>query len=158
MPKSRQGLLSEIVWPKEAYSRSTNIELDSRDSSGLADYRFTAKSLGLLEEVLDGANGSRRDRAWSIIGPYGSGKSTFSLFLIQLLSGATTPWLERCLLQLGITAPDLPVYEGEGWGGFEEERGMFDEDGRAEDQRRRYGNNPSVTGIEFIALYCDDQT
>jgi hypothetical protein len=101
------SVLADLIHPVAAYARSTNIELARKDPSGVADYKFTSKSLRLLEEVIDSITGSRRDRAWSIIGPYGSGKSTFSLFLLQLLSGAESPWLERCLLQLQISDPAL---------------------------------------------------
>ena len=107
MNKNTTTPLLNIVWPKEEFSRSTNIELDNEDSSKVMEYTFTPKSLNLLREILDGANGNKRDRAWSIIGSYGSGKSTFSLFITQLLSGFTTPWLIKCLDQLKSTDEEL---------------------------------------------------
>lgn len=107
MPNRQQRLLADLVWPEEAYARSTNIELDNRDPEGVPDYKFTSKALRLLEDVLDSCQGSRRDRAWSVVGPYGSGKSTFSLFLLQLLTGVSSSWLKRCLVQLQLANPTL---------------------------------------------------
>jgi len=99
--------LANYIWPDEHFARSTNIELDHKQPESVPDYRFTAKSLRLLDDVLDSSLGSRRDKAWSVIGPYGSGKSTFLLFLLQLLSGASSPWLQRCLIQLRLANPNI---------------------------------------------------
>ena len=107
MPNDTARLLANFVWPEERFARSTNIELDNRNPEGVPDYRFTSKSLRLLDDILDSSKGVRRDRAWSIIGPYGSGKSTFLLFLLQLFGGASSPWLERCLVQLRLASPDI---------------------------------------------------
>ncbi len=107
MADSQQDLLADLVWPGEAYARATNLEFDRRDPEWVPDYKFTSKALRLLEEVLDSCQGSRRDRAWSVLGPYGSGKSTFSLFLLQLLTGSSSTWLQRCLVQLQLTSPAM---------------------------------------------------
>ena len=100
-------LLADLVWPERSYARSTNIELDNRKPEGVPDYKFTSKSLRFLDDILDSIEGIRRDRAWSLIGPYGSGKSTFVLFLLQQLCGASSHWLERCLVQLGLVSPEI---------------------------------------------------
>ncbi len=99
--------LANYIWTDAHFARSTNIELDHKQPDSVPDYRFTAKSLRLLDDVLDSSIGSRRDKAWSVIGPYGSGKSTFLLFLLQLLSGASSPWLQRCLIQLRLASPNI---------------------------------------------------
>ena len=99
--------LADLVWPGDAYSRATNIEIDHRDPESVPEFKFTFKSLRLLEDVLDSCQGSRRDRAWSVVGPYGSGKSTFCLFLLQLLEGASSPWLERCLVRMRMANPAM---------------------------------------------------
>ena len=105
--KPKNNSLADLVWPNEAYARSTNLEMANSTFEGVADYRFTAKSQLLLEEFLDGVQGNRRDKAWSIIGPYGSGKSTFALFMAKLLSGQPNPWVDRCLVQLRLVDPVL---------------------------------------------------
>lgn len=107
MDDRKQGLLADLVWPTEAYTRATNIELDYRNPEGVPEYKFTSKALRLLEDVLDSCQGNRRDRAWSVVGPYGSGKSTFSLFLLQVLTGSSSAWLRRCLVQLRLASPAM---------------------------------------------------
>jgi len=108
--------LSSLVWPGEAFTRATNVELDFRDPTGVPEYRFSTRSIRLLEDVLDSCGSGRRDRAWSFVGPYGSGKSTFGLFLLQLLTGSETGWVERCLSQLGILDPNLANRISKEWG------------------------------------------
>ena len=88
MTESAQRFLSDLIKPEDRFARSTNIEFDYRDPDTTPDYKFTPKALNLLEDVLDTRLGIRRDRAWTIVGPYGSGKSIFCLLILQLLSGA----------------------------------------------------------------------
>ncbi len=107
MTSKMEKTLANYIWTDEHFARSTNIELDYKQPDSVPDYRFTSKSLRLLDDVLDSNLGSRRDKAWSIIGPYGSGKSTFLLFLLQLLSGASSSWLRRCLIQLRLANPNI---------------------------------------------------
>ncbi len=107
MTSKIEKTLANSIWTDEHFARSTNIELDYKQPDSVPDYRFTSKSLRLLDDVLDSSLGSRRDKAWSVIGPYGSGKSTFLLFLLQLLSGASSPWLQRCLIQLRLANPNI---------------------------------------------------
>jgi len=94
--------LASLVWPEEQFARSTNIAVDRSSMDGIADYRFTLKSVELLENLTESFSGISRDRAWSIIGPYGSGKSTFGLFLAELMSGDKSDWLARCTRHLEI--------------------------------------------------------
>ena len=107
MTESAQRFLSDLIKPENRFARSTNIEFDYRDPDTTPDYKFTPKALNLLEDVLDTRLGIRRDRAWTIVGPYGSGKSIFCLLILQLLSGARSSWVERSLAQLQLTSPDL---------------------------------------------------
>ena len=88
LPASWSLMVAEIsgtpqlpeVQTKQRFARATNIALDSSDPSRLPDYRFSTNSQQLLVDVLDAYAGSRRDRAWSVVGPYGSGKSIFGTF------------------------------------------------------------------------------
>ena len=83
MSEITDKLLADLVWPETKYARSTNIEFDSRNLDNISEYEFTSKSLRFLDAILDSLYGARRDRAWSIIGPYGSGNSTFILLLLR---------------------------------------------------------------------------
>lgn len=107
MIQKPKNILAEHVRLDEHFSRSTNIELDSRKLDSVPEYRFTPKSLRLLDDVLDDIQGTRKSRVWSIIGPYGSGKSTFLLLLMQLLSGTESAWVQRCLVQLRLASPEM---------------------------------------------------
>jgi len=107
VPEDTEKLLANFVRPEERFARSTNIEQDNKNPEGVPDYKFTPKSLRLLDDILDSSKGVRRDRAWSIIGPYGSGKSTFLLFLLQLFGGSSSSWLQRCLVHLCLASPDI---------------------------------------------------
>lgn len=78
--------LRDFVDVNRRYARSAHIEHDLeswlRDGSG---YILTPLACMSLERILNGLR-TGGQRAWSIIGPYGSGKSSFSLAMAQLLS------------------------------------------------------------------------
>ena len=71
------------------FARSTNLERDG-DTLALSDYVPTARSLDLLRRFVLACADSDRSRAWSISGPYGSGKSSFALLLDGLEGGASS--------------------------------------------------------------------
>ena len=67
-------------------TRSVNIERD-RESLQFADYYVpTSRALRTVEQLTGVIRDGSRDRAWSLVGPYGSGKSSFALFLSHLLN------------------------------------------------------------------------
>ena len=66
------------------YTRSIHLEKDAR--SLLISYIPTSRALQTLEKIAATFNEFDMPRAWSLIGPYGSGKSAFALFLAQLLN------------------------------------------------------------------------
>ncbi len=67
------------------YTRSINLERDSNNESLITSYIPTARSKNLLERVTGVLSNTLAPRAYSLIGPYGSGKSSFSVFLSHLL-------------------------------------------------------------------------
>lgn len=68
------------------YSRSVNVERDLSDEEVIRAYIPTARAKETLSRLLDGASSAKRTCAFSLIGPYGSGKSSFAVFLTQLLA------------------------------------------------------------------------
>ena len=52
----------------------------------LSDYIVTPQVRVILRRIVDGLVGLTPERAWTLTGPYGTGKSTFALFLARLLS------------------------------------------------------------------------
>ena len=69
------------------YTRSVHIarDFDTIDRS-LADYQITPLVLQTLERILAGVQQESTTRAFSLVGVYGTGKSSFGLFLAHYLS------------------------------------------------------------------------
>jgi hypothetical protein len=78
--------LSSLVSVSASYTRSVNIERDSQSGSSSLNYIPTSRALRTLSTLTNRFGASDQPRAWSLVGPYGSGKSSFALFLSQLLS------------------------------------------------------------------------
>jgi len=68
------------------FLRSVRLESDISDHSNLCGYTLTNHILHVLGRIEEGLERNNSDRAWTLTGPYGSGKSAFALFLAQLLS------------------------------------------------------------------------
>ena len=67
------------------YTRSVNLERDSGSIDVLEAYIPTSRAIRTLERVASALGSNQAPRAWSLIGPYGSGKSSFSVFAADLL-------------------------------------------------------------------------
>ena len=70
------------------YTRSVNLERDSDSVDVLNAYIPTSRTIRTLERVAATLNSEQMPRAWSLIGPYGSGKSSFSIFAADLLASS----------------------------------------------------------------------
>ena len=81
----RDVRLSDVVQVSHVSHASTNIECDRQSSQ----YVVGADALATIRCVADGMNGAKRGSAVSIIGPYGSGKSTLGLFMNRLVGPET---------------------------------------------------------------------
>ena len=83
--------LADKISINTQYTRSTNIERD-RDSQAIVKaYLPTSRGVTVLNEVAVALGNQDQPRAWSLIGPYGSGKSSFALFLNHLLGESSSP-------------------------------------------------------------------
>ena len=73
------------------FARSANLERDSGRSQPLEGYVVTARALEAVDRILTVAATQQAGGAWSLTGPYGSGKSSLALLLDALLGpdGAT---------------------------------------------------------------------
>lgn len=76
-------LLSNYFSLNRRYSRSINIERDLERSEALAGYIMTERSLDALRRILTGFANPETNRAWTLTGVYGTGKSSFAQFLIS---------------------------------------------------------------------------
>lgn len=67
--------------------RAVSLTRDLSDEELIDDYSLTPNSLNALRQVGEGIASGGSQRAWKIVGPYGSGKSAFGVVLAQLLEG-----------------------------------------------------------------------
>ena len=73
------------------FARSANLERDAGRSQPLEGYVVTARALEAVDRILTVASTQQAGGAWSLTGPYGSGKSSLALLMDALLGpdGAT---------------------------------------------------------------------
>lgn len=69
------------------FRRSVHLERDFYGGAAFDGYVVTAKARELLGRVTEALEAPVAQRAWSVTGPYGGGKSAFALFLAHLLRG-----------------------------------------------------------------------
>lgn len=79
------------------FTRSVHLRRDSVIDEGLHGYQVTPLVIQVLERILAGLAPDTTERAFSIVGPYGSGKSAFGVFLANYLQAA--PGARRALVR-----------------------------------------------------------
>jgi hypothetical protein len=77
--------MDKIIQLDTHYTRSINLERDANSSDILNAYIPTSRVLQTLDKIAETFNKKSAPRAWSLVGPYGSGKSSFAVFLSHLL-------------------------------------------------------------------------
>lgn len=82
--------LATYVHIHQVAIRAIRLESDLHVPGITSGYVLTAQAQTSLERILSGLEGNHVARAWTLTGPYGSGKSYFGLFLMNLL-GKTQP-------------------------------------------------------------------
>lgn len=101
-----------IIWAdhvtlRPRYRRSVHLERDSTESRWMRGYVVTPLVRSLTARVAAGLEGDDGARAWSITGPYGSGKSAFALFASKALGLPGEPGVVAARKLLG--AADRPL-------------------------------------------------
>lgn len=76
----------ELVRVRPRYQRSVHLERDAHDRSSLDGYILTPLVRTLTGRIIEGFRAPVPARAWSVTGPYGTGKSAFALFLADVMS------------------------------------------------------------------------
>ena len=74
-----------VVSPR--FARSVSLVRDAHRTDALDGYILTPVGRDVLRRLTDALQGDSQTRAWSLTGPYGSGKSAFALLVAQLLAG-----------------------------------------------------------------------
>ncbi len=93
--------LADYVQVRTAYTRSINLERDSKSKGVECTYIPTTRALRTLATITERFSNEDQPRSWSLVGPYGSGKSSFALFLSELLGSQKLPHTKTALTQLG---------------------------------------------------------
>ena len=92
---------------KTHYTRSVNLERDADSIEVVNTYIPTTRALKLFSQISHGFTDKQAPRAWSIVGPYGVGKSSNQNFSSQLLSAPDAPLTKAAHKILKSVSPDL---------------------------------------------------
>ena len=99
--------LANKITVNSHYTRSINLTRDADSAAIMKSYIPTSRALKTLKQVSDSLLQEEAPRAWSLIGPYGSGKSSFAVFLSHLLSNENNPARKAACHALGKTSKEL---------------------------------------------------
>ena len=69
----------------QRFQRSVNLEADYREDSAIRGFVVSPLAWETLCRIVRGLTTSPGTRSWAVVGPYGSGKSSFAAFLANLL-------------------------------------------------------------------------
>lgn len=72
------------------HTRSISLDRDLNDQQAIDGYLLTPNAISALKQIGESLARGDAQRAWKLVGPYGSGKSALGIFLAQLLSGKSS--------------------------------------------------------------------
>ena len=84
-------LLSELFHVTSRFHRSVHLERDFYTENALDGYVLTVTARETLQRVIAVLGNESTSKAWTLTGPYGSGKSAFALFTAKLLGDSKSP-------------------------------------------------------------------
>ena len=94
-------VLSDLFQVKGRFQRSVHLERDFyTDENLLEGYVVTVTAREMLERVVSALENNQSSKAWSVTGPYGSGKSAFALFTANLLGNPDSSTTQQALALL----------------------------------------------------------
>src|SRR2546428_12853746 len=79
--------LAAFVRVRARYRRAMNLERDTGRNDALAGYLVTPIVRRALSRIVAGLESGGTERAWTLTGPYGSGKTAFAVLLASLMRG-----------------------------------------------------------------------
>ena len=100
-------LLSDIFHVKGRYQRSVHLERDFYSENSLNEYILTVTAREMLDRIVHTFENETTSKAWSITGPYGSGKSAFALYAAKLLGKSDDPTTQHAVNLLRSGDPSL---------------------------------------------------
>ncbi|MGE1001444.1 hypothetical protein [Ralstonia pseudosolanacearum] len=69
------------------HTRSISLSRDLRDATAISSYLPTPNAIQALKQIGTALTEEQSQRAWKVVGPYGSGKSALGIVLAQLAAG-----------------------------------------------------------------------
>ena len=96
--------LGDAISVSGRFARSANLERDLARPEPLDGYVLTARGLDVVERIATTAATGPAGGAWSLTGPYGSGKSSLALLLDAAFGGRSQ--LQRSALRIVDDASD----------------------------------------------------
>ena len=96
--------LADVISVEGRFARSANLERDLARPEPLDGYIVTARALDVVDRIATAAVAGAAGGAWSLTGPYGSGKSSLALLLDAAL-GDSAPIREVALKLIGDASP-----------------------------------------------------
>ena len=98
--------LGDYISVRSRFARSANLERDLARQEPLQGYVATARALTVLERIASTAAKEPAGGAWSVTGPYGSGKSSLAL-LLDAAFGASGELRRTALRLIGESSPEV---------------------------------------------------
>ena len=89
--------LSELFHVTSRFHRSVNLERDFYTENALEGYVLTVTAREMLRRMIAALKNESTSKAWSLTGPYGSGKSAFALFTAKLLGDSESSTTQTTL-------------------------------------------------------------
>ena len=89
--------LSKLFHVANRFHRSVHLERDFYGENALEGYVLTVTAREILQRVIAALDNESTSKAWSLTGPYGSGKSAFALFTAKLLGDSKSPTTQGAL-------------------------------------------------------------
>ena len=96
-PMTKEIPLSEIFHVSSRFRRSVHLERDFYAENSLDGYVVTVTARETLRRLISALENPSASKAWSLTGPYGSGKSAFALFAAKLVGNPESPDTKQAL-------------------------------------------------------------
>ena len=95
------------IRPRGSFLRSVRIERDFTDRDILSSIVVSKEFVDLTERIIKGLRPESKSRAFRLVGDYGSGKSTFALFLAHLFGSKDAQTLPEHIQEALQTLGDI---------------------------------------------------
>ena len=94
------------------YTRSVHLQHDFGSRTSLSGYQVTPLVIETIARMMAALEPEATNRAFTIIGPYGAGKSAFGVFLAKFLSSLEKARLTLMQSHSAQDLPQRPIYKG----------------------------------------------